>query len=98
MIEPVGLVINGDKILISNSKFLCTLNQYFLVYQLNGFFVSKIEKYGRGEVEFNDSRGIACNESNGDIYICDYGNNRIQILSKEKFKFQFGAFKLKPSS
>ena len=82
MIEPKGLVINGDRILISNGKFLSKLIHYILVYQLNGCFMSKIGKYGNGEIEFNDLRGLACNESNGDIYICDSGNNRIKYFLK----------------
>ena len=93
MIQPKGLVINGDRILISNCILFSELNHYILVYQLNGCFVSKI---GEGEIKFNNPRGLACNESNGDIYICDSGNKRIQILSKEfQFKSQFGADKLK---
>ena len=40
--------------------------------------------------------GLTIDESNGDIYICDYYNNRIQILSKEfSFKSQFGKDTLK---
>ena len=96
MIEPTGLVINGDRILISNSKYLSKENQYILVYQVNGCFVSKIGKGGNGNIEFINLGGLACNELNGDIYICDSFNNRIQTLSKElQFKSQFGADKLK---
>ena len=40
--------------------------------------------------------GLTIDESNGDIYICGYYNNRIQILSKEfSFKSQFGKDTLK---
>ena len=87
---PSGLVISKDRILISSG------NNNILIYQLDGKFVSKIGKYGNGQIEFNNPDGLACNEWNGDIYICDYGNNRIQILCKEiQFKSQFGADKLK---
>ena len=90
---PQGLVISGDIILISNGGYA---NYYILSYQLYGHFVSKIGKYGKGNVEFNDPYGLACNVSNGDFYICDCHNNRIQIISKElQFKSQFGAGKLK---
>ena len=96
MIRPKGLVINGDRILISNSKFLSKVNHSILVYQMDGCFVSKIGEYGNGKIEFNDPLGLACDESNGDIYVCDCNNNRIQILSKEfQFKSQFGADILK---
>ena len=93
MLFPKGLAISGDRIVITNDD---GFNHNIHIYQLNGNFVSKSEKYGKGKVEFNYPRGLACNKSNGDIYICDYGNNRIQILSKElQFKSQFGADKLK---
>ena len=95
MLHPRGLVISEDRILISNYDYLKS-NHNILIYLLNGDFVSKIGKYGDGKIEFYFPRGIACNESNGDIHICDCNNNRIQILSKElQFKFQFGADKLK---
>ena len=42
-------------------------------------------------MEFNAPFGLTIDESNGDIYICDYNNNRIQILSRVfSFKSQFG--------
>ena len=40
--------------------------------------------------------GLIFDELNGDIYICDYYNKRIQILSEEfSFKSQFGKDTLK---
>ena len=92
---PHGLVISGDRILISQSLYLPPIHS-ILVYQLNGKFVSTIGKNGKSKLEFNFPYGLACNELNGDIFICDSGNNRIQILTKElKFKSQFGADNLK---
>ena len=96
MLFPRGLTVSGDKILISNGESLTKFNHYILIYQMNGEFLSKIGKYGQGETEFKYPCGLACNELNGDIYICDSNNNRIQILSKElQFKSQFGANSLK---
>ena len=93
MLHPTGLVISGDRILISNIELG---NCFILNYLLNGNFISKIGEYGKGEIEFNFLRGLACDDSNGDIYICDCDNNRIQILSREfRFKSQFGDDKLK---
>ena len=94
-----SLVISGNRILISNPGTFLNPSNNILIYQLNGEFVSKIGKYGKGKIEFNNPRGLACNESNGDIYICNSGNNRIQILSKElQFKSQFGGDRLKQPS
>ena len=47
-------------------------------------------------MEFDIPFGLTINESNGDIYICDLNNNRIQILNQVFiFKFQFGKDTLK---
>ena len=61
---PKGVAICGDKILITQGNN-CILN-----YQLNGKFVSRIGRQGRGELEFNFPFGLTIDESNGDIYIC----------------------------
>ena len=90
MYHPRGVAICGDRILITQSNH-CILN-----YQLNGKFISRIGRGGKGELEFNLPIGLTIDESNGDIYICDCYNNRIQILSKEfSFKSQFGKDTLK---
>ena len=80
IIGPLGFAICEDKILISQSNH-CILN-----YQLNGKFISKIGKYGNGELEFSCPFGLTIDESNGNIYVSDYLNNRIQILSHD-FRF-----------
>ena len=85
MYRPLSVSIWGDKILISQ------LNHCILNYQLNGKFISKIGKYGKGEFEFNCPFGLTIDESNGNIYVSDYYNNRIQILSQNfRFISQFG--------
>ena len=83
---PRGVAICGDRILITQ-RIHCILN-----YQLNGKFISRI---GR-ELEFNYLFGLTIDESNGDIYICDCINNRIQILNRDfSFKSQFENDELK---
>ena len=82
---PLSVAICGDRILISQ------LNHCILNYQLNGNFLSKIGKYGKGELEFNCPLGLTIDESNGNIYVSDCYNNRIQILSQDfRFISQFG--------
>ncbi|KAI6657059.1 RING finger protein nhl-1-like [Oopsacas minuta] len=81
-------------LVICRSRILITHNHGILNYSLDGEYISRIGKQGKGKLEFNCPWGIAINESNDDIYICDYSNNRIQILSKDfQFKSQFGSFK-----
>ena len=90
MYEPLSVAICGDRILISQRNH-CIMN-----YQLNGNFISKIGKYGNGELEFNCPYGLTIDESNGNIYVSDYHNNHIQILSQDfRFKSQFGKDTLK---
>ena len=81
---PTGLVICFDKILISQSY-------HILVYQLDGKFVSRIGNRGSGDLQFGYPFGLTIDESNNDIYICDFCNNRIQIISHNfQYKSQFG--------
>ena len=90
MCYPRGVAIYGDKILITQSNN-CILN-----FQLNGEFISRIGRKGGGELEFINLFSLTIDESNGDIYICDYNNNRIQILNNDfSFKSQFGKDTLK---
>ena len=90
MYWPLSVAICGDRILISQSNH-CILN-----YTLNGKFISKIGNYGNGELEFDWPYGLTIDESNGNIYVNDYNNNRIQILSQDfLFISQFGNDTLK---
>ena len=90
MDKPLNVDICGNRILISQGND-CILN-----YQLNGKFISKIGKYGNGELQFNYPYGLTMDESNGNIYVSDYQNNRIQILSQDfRFISQFGKDTLK---
>ena len=84
IIGSLGVAICGDEILISQGNH-CILN-----YQLNGKFISKIGKYGKGELEFSYPFVLTIDASNGNIYVSDYQNNRIQILSGFRFISQFG--------
>ena len=85
MYRPLSVAICGDRILISQRNH-CILN-----YQLDGNFISKMGKCGKGELEFNYPYGLTIDELNGSIYVSDYDNNRIQILSQDfRFIFQFG--------
>ena len=90
MLYPRDVAICGDIVLISH------FNHSILNYQLNGKFISKIGSFGQSELEFDCPCGLTIDESNGDIYICDCFNNRIQILNVNfSFKSQFGKDTLK---
>ena len=81
---PRGLLIRGNRVFVSH-------NHCILVYELDGKFVSRIGSRGSGELQFSYPFGLSTDESNNDIYICDYSNNRIQIISENlQYKSQFG--------
>ena len=61
------------------------------MFDLKGNFIIQIGNTGSGEGQFNRPYGITVNEYNGDIYVCDSSNKRIQIFSENySFKSQFG--------
>ena len=85
MIRPKRLFLFENMVLVSQS------NHCIMSYQLDGKFISKFGEYGSSRLGFNTPRGIAIDTSNGDIYICDSDNNRIQIISKRyEYKSEFG--------
>ena len=87
---PLSVAICGDRILISQ------YNNCILNFQLNGKFISKIGECGNGELEFNYPFGLTIDELNGNIYVSDWYNNRIQVLSQNfRFISQFGEDTLK---
>ena len=84
MYQPVGITICGDRVLVSQ-------NHCILSYQLDGKFVSKFGSYGSGELQFDSPHSLTADQCTGDIYICDFRNKRIQIISQTfQFKSQFG--------
>ena len=85
MSKPIGLLICGNRVLVTQ------YNNYIQVYELDGKFVSKFGSHGDGELLFNVPFGLSTDEYNGDIYICDYHNNRIQSISENfEYKSEFG--------
>ena len=78
-------------IAIYKEKVFVTQLQGVLVFDLKGNFISQMGTTGSGEGQFNRPYGITVNENNGDIYVCDLSNKRIQIFSENySFKSQFG--------
>ena len=86
MNNPLCIALYQNKVFVSQLGAGC-----LLVYDLNGTFLKQIGTPGNGDGQLSSSRGITINESNGDIFVCDYGNNRVQIFCKDFiFKSQFG--------
>ena len=86
MNSPFCIAFYQNKVFVSQFDGCC-----LFVYDLNGTFLEQIGTTGNGEGQLSYPRGITINESNGDMFVCDYGNNRVQIFSKDfLFKSQFG--------
>ena len=91
MKQPLYIVIYKDRVFVTQHGGGC-----LLVYDLDGKFIQQVGTPGSAEGQFNHPRGIAIHNTNGDIYICDYSNNRIQIFSNDySYKSQFGMSILK---
>ena len=76
MYYPRGLLICGNRVLVTQH------NSYIQVYELDGKFISRFGSHGNGKLQFSFPHGLTTDEYNGDIYICDYLNNRIQVISE----------------
>ena len=73
MNSPLGIAIFREKMFITQYD-----NNCLLTYDLNGEYISRFDM---GYGQLFHVRGIAVNECNEDIYVCDVTNNRIQIIS-----------------
>ena len=83
---PLCIAIYKEKVFVTQYQGGCVL-----VFDLKGNFIFQIGNTGSGEGQFNTPYGITVNEYNGDIYVCDSSNKRIQIFSENySFKSQFG--------
>ena len=86
MNTPLCIAFYQNKVFVSQHGAGC-----LLVYDLNGTFLKQIGTPGNGEGQLRSPYGITINELNPDIFVCDWGNNRVQIFSKDfLFKSQFG--------
>ena len=93
-VKGEGKMSNPDSLLICGYRVLVTqYNEYnyIQVYELDGKFVSRFGGSGNGKLQFSLPSGLSTVEYNGDIYICDFSNNRIQIISEKfEYKSEFG--------
>ena len=91
MKSPLCIAIYKDRVFVTQNEGGC-----LLVYDLNGQFIKQVGTPGNKEGQFTNPYGIAINNTNGDIYVCDYSNHRIQIFSNDySYRSQFGKSILK---
>ena len=69
---PSGIAIDGNNVLyVSNMHFVS-------MFDTNGKFLGKFGNHGSGDAEFKFPHGVVV-DRNGDLYVCDYYNNRIVV-------------------
>ena len=73
MNNPIGVTLYQEKVFVVQYSGSC-----ILVYNLNGTYIQTV-----GEGQLTSPYGIDINNVNGDIYVCDSGNNRIQVFTQE---------------
>ena len=78
MNQPQGISISQNKVFVTQSSGNC-IN----MYELEGKLIKSVGSAGNGEAQFNNPRGLNISDRNKNIYVCDNGNHRIQILTEE---------------
>ena len=89
---------NGDYLFMfcekmSDPRCICVLQNTVFVtqcgshcvnmYELEGKLMKSVGSNGNGEAQFNYPHGIDVSDRNHNIYVCDWYNNRVQILTEE---------------
>ncbi|GAX91370.1 6-bladed beta-propeller [Effusibacillus lacus] len=82
--SPMGVVSDGKRIYVANAG-----QHQIAVFDQKGKFLTLLGRGGTGEGEFNYPVDVALNK-NGDLYVADFHNGRIQVFSKNgEFRFAF---------
>ena len=77
MVKPYGICVLSERVFVSVSQFSC-----IQVYKVNGEFLMEKGNEGKGEGQFVFPTGLNTDGSSR-IFACDYGNNRVQVFSKD---------------
>ena len=54
-----------------------------IMYDIEGRFLNCVCKECNGETQFNYPRGVDVSYKNNNVYVCEKGNARVQILTEE---------------
>jgi len=65
-------------------------------FKLNGKFISQLGSEGTTDGKFQNPHGLMLFQS--DLFVCDFGNHRIQVLQNEQFSYTFGQHGTDPGS
>lgn len=88
---PRGITVDGSCFILADTW--CHRIQCFkLTPDLNeAVFLKSAGSKGDGDDQFNVPLAVQINKQNGDVYVCDTDNHRIQVLDQQlKFRYSFG--------
>ena len=77
MSYPMGIAISKESIFVSN-----TGSHSISSYNFNGEFIKRVGTRGFKICELDRPQGLAYDETAELLYVCDKGNNRIQVFNK----------------
>ncbi|HTB50824.1 MAG TPA: hypothetical protein VK701_07590, partial [Solirubrobacteraceae bacterium] len=75
--QPGGIAIDSS----GNLWIVDADNNRIEKFSSSGIWITSYGKTGSGEVQFNEPRSIAINQSTGYVYVADKANNRIEVLT-----------------
>ena len=75
---PIGICVFQNTVFVTQYIGNC-MN----MYELEGKLIKSVGSYGNGKAQFYYPHGIDVSDINHNIYVCDYYNNRVQILTEE---------------
>ena len=78
MSYPVGICVFQNTVFVTQCGSNCVN-----MYELEGKLMKSVGSRGNGEAQFNYPHVIDVSDRNHNIYVCDCGNNRVQILTEE---------------
>lgn len=76
--SPFGIAVDHDNHVI----ITCAALQCVQKFTLDGKYLKGAGKPGKGEFELHSANGVAVSKG-GTVYVCDLGNNRIQMLNTD---------------
>ena len=88
---PRGIAIDHDNFILADT-WCHRIQRFKLSSDLSEATIEKSAgTWGNGKNEFNVPIGVRVRKTNGDVYVCDKDNHRIQVLDQQlQFKSNFG--------
>ena len=78
MEAPRSICITGNKVLVSQFTGHCVN-----MYELGGKLIKSVGTHGTGEGQFNSPLGLDVSERTNRVYVCDFYNKRVQVLTED---------------